>query len=261
MKTITVSLILTSSCLLPQVWAKGPDGGDRPSGGDRQRPSAGAWKEADSNGDGVISREEFDQLPRLKKLKQEQRDRLFKRLDKDGDGQMGKDDMHKIRDRHGDRDPKQRIWELDKDKSGGVSFEEFQKGRMFQRLDAERQQAIFKRLDEDGDGFVTPKDKPERPERRPGGGEQRPKKMPPGAFMEKMDANKDGSVTFDEFQKMELRGAKTLEEKKRRFNRIDKNQDGKLTKDDFARMRDRKRPDDREAPQDRPQRKPESNIE
>ncbi len=253
---------------MPQLaWAERPEGEDRPhmSREEMRDKAAEAWKKADTNNDGMISRGEFDLMPRLQKLTEEKRNELFLRLDKNGDGMMDKEDMSKIRDQR--KDPMQRLWELDKDKSGGVSFEEFQQGRMSKRLDAERQKAIFDRLDENGDGVISPDDKPKRPKFRPDDKPDemdradRPKdRMRPGAMMEKLDADKDGAVSYDEFKNTPWNKDKSDEEVKRRFERADKNKDGQLTKDDFARMRDR---EGRDAGKDgeRPSKKPNNNIE
>lgn len=258
MKTITVSLILASAWMPQLALAEGKGKGDRPlmSREDMRKKATEAWKQADTNNDGVISRAEFDLIPRLQNLPEEKRNELFLRLDKNGDGRMDQEDIEQIKQQQ--RDPSKRLWELDKDQSGGVSFDEFQQGRMMQRLDAERQRAIFDRLDANGDGVISPEDKPEKPKFRENDrqNDKGKDRMRPGAFMEKLDANKDGSVSYDEFKNTPWNKDKADDEVKRRFEMADKNKDGQLTKEDFPRLKDRA--DDRG---DRPAKQPRANIE
>jgi len=54
---------------------------------------------------------------------------------------------------------------LDKDGSGGVSFVEFSEGKFFSKLPDKKREQIFKRMDTDGDGEITPEDKPKGPPR------------------------------------------------------------------------------------------------
>lgn len=52
---------------------------------------------------------------------------------------------------------------LDTDESGGLSFEELSKGEFFSRLPEEKRKEIFDRMDTNGDGQITPEDKPKDP--------------------------------------------------------------------------------------------------
>ena len=64
----------------------------------------------------------------------------------------------------------QRLWELDPDKSGGVSFEEFKAGRIFKKLPPEAAGRIVSNgWTPNQDGVISPKDKPEPPFKRDGG--------------------------------------------------------------------------------------------
>lgn len=51
--------------------------------------------------------------------------------------------------------------QVDADKDGRIVFEEFLKLGFVTRLPEERQRALFARMDHDGDGAITPKDRPE----------------------------------------------------------------------------------------------------
>ena len=176
MKTIPVSLIVAGILIPVASFAETrPEGAgaapQREGDGQRgpRRPFVEFWKAADKNQDGFISRDEFDVLPRIQNLPEEKRTNLFQRLDKDSDGKLGREELGRMMNKHdGQGPPMQRLWELDADKSGGVSFEEFKAGNIFMKLPPEKQDEIFKRLDTDHDGTITPKDKPE-PFRRGGG--------------------------------------------------------------------------------------------
>lgn len=109
-------------------------------------------------------------MPRIQNLPEEKRLRLFNRLDKDQNGMLDREEIVRIGKAHeGQGPPLQRLWELDVDHSGGISFEEFKAGQMIQKLPPARQSELFRRLDTDRDGLITPKDKPEPPFRRDGG--------------------------------------------------------------------------------------------
>lgn len=135
-----------------------------------------------------------------------------------------------------------RLWELDADKSGGVTFGEFKEGPLFKKLTPEKQQAVFRRLDTNGDGTITPKDKPEPPFRReggpphmkrPDGGKGDGPRMEPGQMIRQLDKNEDGALSFEEFRVGP--GVKNLteDEQEDRFEAMDKNHDQRLAPDDF----------------------------
>ncbi len=251
MKTIPVSLVFAGSLLgasalpAPDRPEEGPPvQKERPQGpeGERRGPKHQPiefWKKADTNGDGAISKEEFLALERIKNLPEEKRDKFFNRLDKNSDGSVSIEELRKMAAGENEGGPQglPRLPELDTDHSGGVSFEEFKAATFVQKLPAERQETLFKRLDRDGDGQITPKDRPEgppkgRPEGAPPkggpGGEMDPRQM-----LHRLDANGDGSVSFEEFQKApfaEKMGEDALED---RFEKLDKNGDKKLSPEDM----------------------------
>lgn len=177
MKTIPVSLfvaglLLPAICLAePEKGPEGPPPGDK---GEHRGPPPGAfttlWKMADADGDGFLSKAEFNAMPRIQNLPEDKRENLFKRLDKDVDGKLSRAELGnfgKPRDGQGPR--MQRFWELDTDKNGGISIEEFKAGEFFKKLPPEKQDELFKRLDTNGDGVISPSDKPELPFRHPDG--------------------------------------------------------------------------------------------
>jgi Ca2+-binding EF-hand superfamily protein len=245
MKTISVSLILAG--LLAPLCANaqspeespprrgGPDGpGKRPP----HRPLVEAWKKADKDGDGFLSRDEFAAMPRVRNLPEDKRGPLFDRLDKNNDDKLSPQELYQHEHKPGEPHPMaRRLWALDTDKNGGVSFEEFKAGPLFQKLPAERQMEIFRRLDTDGDGVITPKDKPKHPEggKWPKRGEGPPdgQRMHPERMLKMLDKDGDGAVTFDEFRAGPHAEGLTEDELEDRFEELDKNSDQKLTREDL----------------------------
>lgn len=172
MKTTSLSLFVSAVFLSVVCHAETQGDPDR-AGGGRKKWERGrfmpAWKQADKNQDGSISPDEFHAMLRVKNLPEEKRENLFKRLDKNADGLLGREELARIARPPGYRGERmQRLWELDRDRSGGVSFEEFKKGRFYSKLPEQRQTELFNRLDTDGDGRITGKDRPEKPQPRDG---------------------------------------------------------------------------------------------
>ncbi len=218
-------------------------------GGKRARPGIGHWKSADTNADGRISREEFDALPRTAKLPADKRDTLFGRLDRDGDGSLAKEEL--ARGPQGDKGPGiLGFRQLDADRDGKITKGEFLAGKMISKLPPQRQEALFGRMDSNGDGVITPEDRPRRPERPEG---PHPRRKGPGGFAKSLDRDGDGSVTLEEFREGRP-GSARPEQAERLFRRLDRNADGALTKDEFPPHGPHgprgERPRDREAPGD-----------
>jgi Ca2+-binding EF-hand superfamily protein len=182
-------------------------------------------------------------MPRVQKLPDEKRDQLFTRLDKDQDGRLSRAELVRFgKPREGQPEPPmKRLWELDSDQSGGISFEELKAGPLFMKLPPEKQQAVFDRLDTDGDGVITPKDRPEPPFKRPDGKPRphRPGAPPPGdggapgQINRKLDVNGDGSLSFEEFRAGPAVKDLSEDEQEDRFELLDTNGDQKLSPEDL----------------------------
>ncbi len=123
------------------------------------------FKRMDKDLDGNITKEEFLAAPHLQRLPEENREKFFNRLDRNQDGVISKDE---IREMHKDaeRRAKGQFRELDADKSGGLSFEEFSKGEFFAKLPEDKRRQIFGRMDTDGNGEINSQDHPKGPPRR-----------------------------------------------------------------------------------------------
>ena len=244
MKTIPVSF-LVAGMLLPAVCLAQPTAPPAEEMGKQQGPPQQfmeAWKLADADKDGFISKTEFDAMPRIMRLPEEKRANLFKRLDKDADAKLSREELGRLgKKRDGNDQPLKRLWELDSDKSGGISFEEFKAGQLFKKLSAEKQQEVFRRLDTDGDSVITPRDKPTPPFKHqdgkphfkrgeddcPDGGDK------PGQINRKLDLDGDGSLSFAEFRQGPAVKNLTEDQQEERFELIDRNRDHQLSAEDF----------------------------
>ena len=182
-------------------------------------------------------------MPRIQNLPEEKRGNLFKRLDKNGDGKLAREELNRMgkpQDVQGP--PLKRLWELDVDKSGGVSLEEFKAGQLFKKLPPERQQAVFRRLDTNGDGTITPKDKPnpsfkrgedQRPHRADGPKPDGPR-MEPSQIIRQLDKDGDGSLSFEEFRSGPAVRNLGEDQQEDRFEAMDRNDDLKLTANELT---------------------------
>ena len=123
-----------------------------PEGGGKRHEGAGIerLKQADTDGNGMISREEAKALPRIAKH--------FDEIDANRDNQLSRDELHafheKMRAAHS-QERAQRMAEhwkkLDTDGDGRVSLAEA-------KANAPRMAEHFADLDANGDGFITPEE-------------------------------------------------------------------------------------------------------
>lgn len=245
MKTLPASLMLAGllSPVVALAQTESPPRGKNPAESATkpgpQRPFLETWKAADVNRDEFISKEEFDAIPRIQNLPEEKRLHLFQRLDKDLDGKLSREEIARISRPHdGQKSSMQRLWELDVDKSGGISRDEFKTGQLFKKLPPERQDALFLRLDTDQDGVITPKDKPEPPFKRNAtphlpqipAGKMPVRPRPEWAHLvRQFDQNGDRALSFDEFRVSPAIKDLPEPEQRARFSALDHNQDQQLS--------------------------------
>jgi Ca2+-binding EF-hand superfamily protein len=244
MKTTPVSILLVGILGSHSALAENPPRKERPEAPPSGHNFMEAWKKADQNGDGALSFAEFSSLPRLQSIPEDKRTQLFQRLDKDGDSLITLAEMKRMGPpKHDGPNHRKRLWELDTDKSGGITREEFSAGEMFGKLPPEKQQKLFDRLDTNKDGIISPEDRPERPGPRPGEGRPR-NKQPDGKdsprhpiLFPKLDTNNDGFLDFDEFTKIPGISRLGEDEQEKAFDKIDTTKDLKLSPEEMANFR------------------------
>lgn len=229
-------MLLPAVCLGQDEPAKGPAASEK---GHRAAPKSPeqVWQLTDMDRDGFISKDEFSAMPRVQKLPEEKREIVFSRLDKDADGRLSKEELSRFgKPRSGPLI--QRLWELDADQSGGINSEEFKAGQLFKKLAAEKREQMFRSLDTDGDGLITPKDKPVPPPKRPNAKKAPkppadPEPSGPRTFNRKLDLDGDGALSFEEFRKGANVKNLTEDEQEGRFEKLDRNGDLKISAEDF----------------------------
>lgn len=233
MKTIAVSLVAAGlwypAMAAPEARQAGAVEEAEAARHGPQRSFWEVWKTADTDGDGVISRQEYAAMKRVAMLPEDKREELFKRLDKDANGSLSHEEIDQIvKHRDGKNQIMPRLRELDTDKSGSISFEELKAGEFFKKLSPEQQQAMFRRLDVNGDGVISPKDHPmgDRP------GEPGPPRDPRRGFR-MLDKNSDGFLTLDEFRQALFVRKLAADEQQARFEKLDRNQDKQLDVAEF----------------------------
>lgn len=215
------------------------------------RPGAGMFKRADTDNDGFISLAEFSALERIAKLPEEKRIEIFKRFDKDGDGKVSAEEMQPFH--RGGMPP---MKDMDLNKDGRITFDEFEKAPFIAKLPEERRRAVFDRMDTDKDGALTPKDRPQRRPPGPGegrgdGGGRRGGRGNPLDMIRDLDKNGDGALSFEEFRQAPFLKDRDEDFQEARFNEMDRNKDLKIDASDFPPPEERKSPEG-EAPEGAP---------
>ena len=141
-------LSLTAAALasVAVIAAAAPEG----AGGHRRGEMVERLKQADADGNGLISRDEAKTLPRLAKH--------FDEIDANRDGQLSKEELHAFHEKMHAQHAQERAqrmaehWKkLDSDGDGRVSLAEAQ-------ANAPRLAQHFQQIDANGDGFITPEE-------------------------------------------------------------------------------------------------------
>jgi len=144
----------------------------------------GRGRPFDPNADGKVSFEEFIKNPRVAALPEPQQREIFNKMDRNGDGFLSPED--RMGPRPGEEPGRPRdhgfppLGDLDTDKNGSVSFEEFRNSPRMKDQDEDKQEDAFEKLDRNGNGEIEREEFPQgpRPERKGPGGE--PRKKPAG---------------------------------------------------------------------------------
>jgi Ca2+-binding EF-hand superfamily protein len=170
----------------------------------------------DRDKDKAVSWSEFQASKKMKHLEEAGKRRIFDHLDKNKDEKITSNELPQ-----GGR-PANGAKRGDLNNDGKISFTEFQKNPRMKDAKPERLAEMFKRMDRDGDGFLTPHDFP-----RPNRGT-----LFDRSLMEKLDENKDQALSFEEWSKSSRLKEFSEERKREMFDRIDRNDDGKLDEAD-----------------------------
>lgn len=213
-------------CAAGGAWAE-PAATESASSGQGARPFMDVLRRADTNQDGKVSFEELQAVaPDFPKAR-------FDKLDRNGDGFLSPEDRPA---RPGDSpgasraDRVERLRAADTDADGKVSREEFDKA--FPHAPGD----LFTRLDTNGDGAISPADRPEATRGRPDRAALRER-------FRAADKDGDGKVSREEFR------AANPGSPAGRFDQIDRNGDGFLTPADMPQHGPRgERQPDREKP-------------
>ncbi len=136
MKTIATlaALGIASAALLAVAAPEGREG----HGAGMER-----LKQADTNGDGMISRDEAKALPRIAKH--------FNEIDANGDGFITAEEMHAFHAKRMEKRSAQHWKKLDTNGDGRISLDEA-------KANAPRLAEHFTAIDANGDGFISPEE-------------------------------------------------------------------------------------------------------
>lgn len=138
---------------------RGPEGGARGPRGEARGPRGTGkghpMKKFDVDKDGFLSFEEFSKSPRLVRMKESKRRKLFDYLDQNKDGKLSMRELPRGQ-HHGP--PEINFKKFDEDQSGGLSFEEFSKIPWVARIPEGRRKALFQKMDLKNDGEISPKE-------------------------------------------------------------------------------------------------------
>lgn len=221
------SMIRTAVLVVCAVWAVAEDAATQPACVQQPRAAveaadfAAKVKQADTNQDGQVTFEEasaaFPQVTREE----------FAQYDRNGDGIVTSADAPagapgNPRGAHGNKAERGALLaKADADGNKQVTYEELV--AVAPKMTQER----FNGLDRNGDGVLTPADKPAHPKRGPAGAPQTGAKnrgeLERKALFEKADADHNGQVTLEEFQ------AAAPGAPRERFDKMDRNHDGVLS--------------------------------
>jgi len=188
--------------------------GHRPRKHDRKRgehPSPADFiSKYDTDKNRTIDFEEFSQNPRLKRVTEEARIRLFERLDKDKDGALTQKEL-----KHPESKGR---WVRDwLDEKGPIGLDEFRKLPRVSRLSEQEQESLFKHLDRNDDGKISAEDGDlPRRHRRP--------------LLDRIENEK--GVDFNRFKKHRKHLNFSEDRLREMFSEIDSNQDGILSSDE-----------------------------
>jgi Ca2+-binding EF-hand superfamily protein len=204
------------------------------------------WKAADVNGDGFLTKEEFEQHCASVGVNKKQADLLFDEIDTNKDGKISQDEYknafgvnmeelkRRMREKWGSIDEGFEAFDANGD--GQITEEEFVAACKKLGIPKERAQLLHAEMDLNGDGVVTPD------EWRKAMGLSRKDVMEklsntfgsPAEALKELDADGDGKITKDEFRAaMEKKGL-SPEEIDEMFKKLDADGDGIISPEEWA---------------------------
>lgn len=131
-------------------------------------------RHSDTDGNGEITFEEFEKSDRVAQMPLERKREIFAKMDRNKDGVLNDLDWKGRRERG--RGPRHSAGNLDANKDGKISLEEFRKHPRHADASEERQTKQFQTMDKNKDGFLDKSERPMGPPkegRPPGKGRKR----------------------------------------------------------------------------------------
>lgn len=159
-KTLFTRLDKDSDGFIRRDELKPPKGMGRMASGERPN-----WLQK-----GPVSFDQFSQQPRVQRLSEDMRQKLFDRLDQNDDGILSEADIKQGKGQRPERRSKgpPPHTNLDTDQDGKVSFAEFQTAPFHRGLSEDEAEDRFEALDKDSDGLLSPEERPKNPARKKG---------------------------------------------------------------------------------------------
>ena len=232
MKNYSIKTFLLLSFTFCSITQAESEKRDHDKKGHKDRPNP--IERFDTDGDQMLSFTEFSQSEKLQSLTPGKVEKLFDHLDKNDDGQLNDAELPRGKGPRGGnhKHGREHFKTLDKNGDRKLSKEEFLAGKTYDSPEAlERHSKLFTTLDKNGDGFLSRDDRPSSHHRaHPNRGVEGRK--PLENMIERVDANKDGAVSLEEFLTGKRVQELSQEKAQEMFERIDLNNDGVITLED-----------------------------